>query len=258
VLDSKQFVKKTHALSSSTVNVVCAKVTATTTTTSSQDMWDRMNHVSTRRSIDNYDESSVSNENDLSSQHYSSSTEEEEEGEIVEEDQDELSSELDIMDNSSICSDNQERTQIVTSDASNLFQFQFEFGSKRPPTKPIIESDDESRESEPDQVTEVESEEEVEEEEEDYFQQESLSEEEIDEQNEQNEQVLIEQESDQEDEDDDQDSFNLSNDDEEEEWERRGSLMSQRKYPFYDINSFLWFTNQLFFFLFFSRCHDRF
>ncbi|CAO3608992.1 unnamed protein product [Mucor hiemalis] len=42
VLDTKQFAKKAHALSSSTVNVVCAKVTTTSTTTSTQNMWNGM------------------------------------------------------------------------------------------------------------------------------------------------------------------------------------------------------------------------
>lgn len=210
MLESKQFVKKPHALSSSTVNVVCAKVTAAT---SSQDMWDRMNHVSTRRSVDNYDPS-VSNENDPPDQSFSTDEENEEEGEIPNHDQ---SSEIDIMDDSSSCSDIEEQTQIVTSDASNLFQFKFEFGSKRPPTKPIIESDEESREPEQDQVTENDQVTEVESEEEDYFQQESLSEQEEDDDD---EHILINQDSEQ---DDDDDSFNLSND-EEEEWERRGKL----------------------------------
>ncbi|KAI9244516.1 hypothetical protein EDC94DRAFT_530853, partial [Helicostylum pulchrum] len=89
VLDTKQFAKKAHAISSSTVNVVCAKVTTTTTTTS-QEMWNRMNNER-QRSIDSFDRTFPQD----------------------------------------------------TTTTPNLFEFHFEFGSKRPPRTTFIPSEDE-------------------------------------------------------------------------------------------------------------------
>lgn len=157
MLDTKQFVKKTHALSSSTVNVVCAKVTATTTTT--QDMWDRMNNVSKRSSIDAYDRTFT----DENNQPYHQDTSEEEDEEEEEDDDNEQQqqqqqrddiqdeSDLDIMgsDDSSSSSSSSSRgqTQTVKSNSSNLFQFHFEFGSKRPP-RTTIQQDDQNESDE--------------------------------------------------------------------------------------------------------------
>lgn len=159
VLDTKQFDKKTHALSSSTVNVVCAKVTATTTTT--QDMWDRMNNVSKRRSIDAYDRT-YTDENNHPYRHDTSEEEEEEEDEADTrhehpQDDSQEDSDLDITgsDNESILS--VEQTQTVKSNSSNLFQFHFEFGSKRPPRTTVQQ--DVEEESDVQEATDVEEEE---------------------------------------------------------------------------------------------------
>lgn len=123
MLDTKQFAKKANALYSSTVNVVCAKVTTTTTTT--KDMWNRMNNVTERRrSIDSFDRAFPENIQDNSSQ------DEEED----DDDEDDQESELDIMGESD--QEDQKRTP-------NLFEFHFEFGSKRPPTTTFIPSEDE-------------------------------------------------------------------------------------------------------------------
>lgn len=151
MLDTKQFVKKAHAISSSTVNVVCAKVTATTTTSSTQEMWNRMNNVTERRrrrSIDSFDRAFPENNQETSSQ-----DEDEDADEDDEEDQD---SELDIINSS--CSEQtdyeQEEEEPLDNDeddeksrryntSPNLFEFHFEFGSKRPPTTTFIPSEDE-------------------------------------------------------------------------------------------------------------------
>lgn len=168
VLDTKQFAKKAHALSSSTVNVVCAKVTTTSTTTSTQNMWNGMNNVTdTRRkqSIDSFDRLFPEK-----NRHDTSTDEEEEEEEEEEEDiKDNVDhySELDIMNDS--CSSQQpsaseeeeeeeeseeeltprereRRQQEYYNSQHNLFEFHFEFGSKRPPTTTFVPSEDEIEE----------------------------------------------------------------------------------------------------------------
>ncbi|GAA5806114.1 hypothetical protein HPULCUR_011642 [Helicostylum pulchrum] len=126
VLDTKQFAKKAHAISSSTVNVVCAKVTTTTTTTS-QEMWNRMNNER-QRSIDSFDRTFP--------QDTTTSQDEQEDHE----------SDLDIINDSSSQQSDFEQEELVEKrydTAPNLFEFHFEFGSKRPPRTTFIPSEDE-------------------------------------------------------------------------------------------------------------------
>lgn len=119
------------------MNVVCTKVNPTTTTTI-QDMWDRMNNVSRKRPIDEYNRTFP---DDSESDRLSS----EEEDNASQQD----SSDLDILGSSSHHSSSEreeERVQVVTS-KSNLFQFRFEFGSKRPP-RPSLQQQESSSDEE--------------------------------------------------------------------------------------------------------------
>ncbi|KAI7873100.1 uncharacterized protein EV154DRAFT_431239 [Mucor mucedo] len=102
-----------------------------------------MNNVTERRrSVDSFDRAFPENIQDNSSQ---------DEEEDDDDDEDDQESELDIMGDSSQESDQEGHQRQPYSTSSNLFEFHFEFGSKRPPTTTFIPSEDEQNSDREDQ-----------------------------------------------------------------------------------------------------------
>ncbi|KAI8365124.1 hypothetical protein BD560DRAFT_402186 [Blakeslea trispora] len=145
---------KKHTLSSA-VNVICTKVntspittTAATTDTvnaftTSQAMWDRTNYANPRQ-LNTYsstlEPTSEDDDDDESSYEERNEQSDSSKEKMVLED---TRDDLDGLSTSSLSEEEEEQMMTVTTTSSDLFQFHFEFGSKRPPqtTVDVVEHD---------------------------------------------------------------------------------------------------------------------